>query len=82
MNIQWTQGRVLWVAVIAVTALAGAFWVYRVSTLSWATLVIVVVGAGCVAVMVYMWRVADETTKKLDSLQNERRRSHSGTEQP
>jgi len=82
MNFQWTRGRVLWVAVMATAALAGAFGVYREFGLSWATLIVVAVGAGCVVAMVYLWRVADETTKKLDSLQNERRQRQSGTEQP
>jgi hypothetical protein len=78
MSILRTRGRVWLAAASGVAALVVGLWTYRQSGLSWVTLAVTIVGAGCVAAMIILWRASDETAKTLDALRNDRDKSGAG----
>lgn len=66
MNRLWNQGRVWALLAFGVALIALAAWVFQRTGLSWVTLAVVVIAAGCVVAMVYLWWVSARTARTLD----------------
>ena len=48
-------------------------WAYQLSGLSWITIAIAAIAAGCVTAMAYLWWVSSRTARTLDDLRSTRK---------
>jgi predicted lysophospholipase L1 biosynthesis ABC-type transport system permease subunit len=82
MNRLWRRGRVWMLLAIGAALIALATWTLQRTGLSWITIAVAVIAAGCVAAMGYLWWVSARTARTLDETRIARSPTKPKTRQP